>query len=69
MTSALHLLPGMDDYQSRLQLAELDNVVHSTAAAANLAENYVGFQLPAEALSAPWSELADGRGPVLKGTP
>jgi p-hydroxybenzoate 3-monooxygenase len=50
MTSALHLMPGTDAYQSQLQLAELDNVVHSTAAATNLAENYVGFPLPARAM-------------------
>src|SRR5262249_36048123 len=47
MTSALPLLPGMDESRSRLQLAELENVVHSEAAAASLAENYVGFPLSA----------------------
>jgi p-hydroxybenzoate 3-monooxygenase len=47
MTSALHLLPGMDDYRSRLQVAELEYVVHSPAAATSLAENYVGFPLAA----------------------
>jgi p-hydroxybenzoate 3-monooxygenase len=49
MTSALHRLPGMDEYKSRLQLAELEYVVHSQAASASLAENYVGFPLPAAA--------------------
>jgi p-hydroxybenzoate 3-monooxygenase len=45
MTSALHCLPGMDDYRSRLQVAELEYVVHSHVAATSLAENYVGFPL------------------------
>src|SRR5262245_1948704 len=49
MTSALHRLPGMDEYKSRLQLAELEYVVHSQAAATSLAESYVGFPLPAAA--------------------
>jgi p-hydroxybenzoate 3-monooxygenase len=48
MTSALHRLPGMDEYQSRMQLAELENVVQSTGALTNLAENYVGMPLPAD---------------------
>jgi p-hydroxybenzoate 3-monooxygenase len=59
MTAALHRLPGMDDYQSRLQLAELEHVVHCPAAAASLAENYAGFPLPAAALGVPWGELAE----------
>jgi p-hydroxybenzoate 3-monooxygenase len=45
MTSALHRLPGMDNYRSRLQVAELEYVVHSSAAATSLAENYAGFPL------------------------
>jgi p-hydroxybenzoate 3-monooxygenase len=45
MTSALHCLPEMDDYRSRLQVAELEYVVRSPAAATSLAENYVGFPL------------------------
>ena len=49
MTSVLHRLPGMDDYKSRLQLAELEYVVHSHSASASLAENYVGFPLPTAA--------------------
>jgi p-hydroxybenzoate 3-monooxygenase len=59
MTAALHRLPGMDDYQSQLQLAELEHVVNCPAAAASLAENYAGFPLPAAALRTPWSELAE----------
>ena len=47
MTTALHRLPGMDGYRSRLQLAELEQVVHCQSASASLAENYVGFPLPA----------------------
>jgi p-hydroxybenzoate 3-monooxygenase len=49
MTTALHRLPGTDDFQSRVQLAELEYVVHSPAAATSLAENYVGFPLPVAA--------------------
>ncbi|MCI0741805.1 MAG: hypothetical protein L0Y72_22455 [Gemmataceae bacterium] len=59
MTAALHRLPGMDDYQGQLQLAELEHVVHCPAAAASLAENYAGFPLPAAAQGTPWSELAE----------
>lgn len=42
MTSLLHRFPGQDGYQERLQLAELDYLSRSTAAATALAENYVG---------------------------
>jgi p-hydroxybenzoate 3-monooxygenase len=50
MTSALHRLPGMDEFRSRLQLAELEYLVRSPAAMTSLAENYVGFPLPIEAI-------------------
>jgi p-hydroxybenzoate 3-monooxygenase len=43
MTSMLHRFKGDDAYQHRLQLAELDYVTTSQAAAAALAENYVGL--------------------------
>ena len=59
MTAALHRLPDMDDCQGRLQLAELEYAVQSPAAATSLAENYVGFPLPAAALATPWSQLAE----------
>src|SRR5262249_34810188 len=59
MTSALHRLPGMDDYRSRLQLAELEHLVHSPAAAASLAENYVGFPLPPAALNTALGPIAE----------
>ena len=59
MTAALHRLPDMDDYQGRLQLAELEQVVHCPTAAASLAENYAGFPLPEPALGIPWAELAE----------
>jgi p-hydroxybenzoate 3-monooxygenase len=62
MTAALHRLPDMDDYQSRMQLAELEYVVHSPAAVTSLAENYAGFPLPAAALGIPWSQLAERGG-------
>ncbi len=47
MTSMLHRFHDGDDYQYRLQQAELDYVTSSRAAATSLAENYVG--LPMEA--------------------
>jgi p-hydroxybenzoate 3-monooxygenase len=56
MTALLHRLPDMDDYQGRMQLAELEYVVHSPAAATSLAENYVGLPLPAAALGTPCGE-------------
>jgi p-hydroxybenzoate 3-monooxygenase len=57
MTTALHRLPNMDDYRSRLQLAELEYVVGSPAASTSLAENYVGLPLPAVA-QRPWQVSA-----------
>ncbi len=45
MTSMLHRFAGDDPYQHRLQLAELDYVTSSRAAATALAENYVGLPL------------------------
>ena len=43
MTSMLHLDPGGDRLHRRLQLAQLEYVVTSRAAATSLAENYVGI--------------------------
>jgi p-hydroxybenzoate 3-monooxygenase len=43
MTSMLHLDPGGDRFHRRLQLAQLEYVVTSRAAATSLAENYVGL--------------------------
>src|SRR6266550_2318140 len=45
MTSMLHTFPGVDEFQHRLQLAELDYVTRSKAGAAALAENYVGLPI------------------------
>ena len=46
MTSMLHRFEGPDsEYDHRRQLAELDNVTSSRAAATNLAENYAGLPL------------------------
>jgi p-hydroxybenzoate 3-monooxygenase len=39
----LHRFPGDDGFGHRLQRAQLDYVVRSRAAAASLAENYVGL--------------------------
>jgi len=43
MTSMLHKFPDNGPFGARIQLAELDYVVNSKAAAASLAENYVGL--------------------------
>lgn len=51
MTTALHQMPGMDDHQRRMQLAELEYVTQSPAAATSLAESYVCFPLPAAYLT------------------
>lgn len=45
MTSMLHLTEDDSGFDHRRQLAELDNVASSRAAATNLAENYVGSPL------------------------
>jgi p-hydroxybenzoate 3-monooxygenase len=45
MTSMLHVFPDRSDWQKRLQIAELDYVTTSHAAASMLAENYVGLPL------------------------
>jgi p-hydroxybenzoate 3-monooxygenase len=45
MTSMLHRPPDDDPFDLRLQLSQLRYVVTSRAAAASLAENYVGFEL------------------------
>jgi len=50
MTAMLHRFPDDDSFHRRLQLAQLEYVVSSRAAAASLAENYVG--LPYEAFPA-----------------
>ena len=42
MTAMLHRFPGDDSFQERLQLAQLDQVTSSRAAAVALAECYVG---------------------------
>ena len=43
MTSVLHTFPDTDAFGHRIQEAELDYLVHSEAAQAALAENYVGL--------------------------
>ena len=44
MTSMLHCVPDGDPFQHKLQLAQLRYTVGSRAAAASLAENYVGYE-------------------------
>jgi p-hydroxybenzoate 3-monooxygenase len=43
MTSLLHKFSGDSEFDRRRQIAELDYVTSSSAAAATLAENYVGL--------------------------
>jgi p-hydroxybenzoate 3-monooxygenase len=45
MTSMLHRFPDRDAFQQQLQRAQLEYTVRSRAAAASLAENYVGLPL------------------------
>lgn len=45
MTSMLHTFHEMDDFQLRLQIAELDYLTQSRAASTALAENYVGLPM------------------------
>lgn len=45
MTSLLHRFPDHDAFQRRLQIAQLEYVTRSRAAAASLSENYVGLPL------------------------
>jgi p-hydroxybenzoate 3-monooxygenase len=47
MTRLLHVLPTDDGFERRLQVAQLEALAHSRAAATMLAENYVGLP-PAE---------------------
>jgi p-hydroxybenzoate 3-monooxygenase len=44
MTSMLHRLAGTNGFEEHLQLAQLDYVCNSEAAARTLAENYVGLE-------------------------
>ena len=43
MTAMLHRFPDQGDFGQRIQEAELDYLVASTAAQTSLAENYVGL--------------------------
>ncbi len=43
MTSMLHKFPDQGEFGARIQLAELDYLVSSTAARTSLSENYVGL--------------------------
>ena len=45
MTSMLHRFEGGDGFDYRRQLAELDQVTTSRAAATTLAENYTGMPI------------------------
>jgi p-hydroxybenzoate 3-monooxygenase len=45
MTSLLHRIPDQSPFDRRRQIAELEYVMHSRAAATSLAENYVGLPL------------------------
>ena len=43
MTTTLHTAPGQSDFDTRLQLSQLDRIAASPHAAAELAQNYVGL--------------------------
>ena len=45
MTSILHRMPGADSFEEQRQLAELDYLTSSKAAAQTFAENYVGLPM------------------------
>ena len=45
MTSMLHRIPGHDEFDERRQLADLDYLTSSRAAAQSFAENYVGLPI------------------------
>jgi p-hydroxybenzoate 3-monooxygenase len=45
MTSVLHRMPGNDRFEERRQLADLDYLTRSRAAAQSFAENYVGLPM------------------------
>ena len=45
MTSLLHRFEGETEFDRRRQLAELEYLTHSRAAATTLAENYVGLPM------------------------
>jgi p-hydroxybenzoate 3-monooxygenase len=45
MTSLMHHFPGSASFDRKVQLAELDYLVHSEAASKAMAENYVGLPL------------------------
>lgn len=46
MTTTLHTDPGRSDFETRLQISQLDRIASSPHAAAELAENYTGLPLP-----------------------
>lgn len=50
MTSMLHLFPGNDAFEQKRQLAELNYLTSSKAAARSFAENYVGLPMEQTAL-------------------
>jgi p-hydroxybenzoate 3-monooxygenase len=45
MTNTLHNFAERTPFERRVQLAELDYLVHSQAAMQSLAENYVGLPM------------------------
>ena len=45
LTSLMHKFPETGAFGQRMQAAELDYLVHSTAAATAMAENYVGLPM------------------------
>ena len=60
MTSMLHRFEGDNDFQYRMQVAELDYVTGSKAASTSLAENYVGLPMEQESPDAWDKEITVG---------
>lgn len=45
MTTTLHTDPAQSDFDTRLQIAQLDRIAASPHAAAELADNYAGLEI------------------------
>ena len=50
LTTLMHRFPSSDDFDRKIQVAELDHLAGSEHARANFAENYTGLRLDTKAL-------------------
>ena len=60
----MHKFPETGEFGQKMQHAELDYLVHSTAASTALAENYVGLPLPARSKTSVTAATGTG-GPAV----